>query len=94
MHPELLLAARTALGLTREALADKANVGERTLSDLEGTRGGSLETYLLVKKALEDLGIEFMPAGEGKGPGFRLPGEWKGSVLVRPRKKRRPQQET
>lgn len=89
MHPELLLAARVALGLSREDLADHSGIGERTLADLEGGRRSSVETYLLVRQALEKMGIIFQSATGETGPGFFLPGNWKGSVLITPRKTRR-----
>lgn len=89
MHPELLLAARSALGLTREELALEAGIGERTLADIEGGRRGSVETYLLVQRALEERGVVFLPASEGEGPGMRLPSGWRGSEIVTPRKTRR-----
>ena len=89
MHPELLLAARVALGLTRHDLAIQAGIGERTLADLEGGRRSSVETYLLVRQALESMGIIFQPSSADAGPGLRLPEGWKGSPLVTPRKTRR-----
>ena len=89
MHPELLLAARVALGLTRSELARRAGIGERTLSDLEGGRPSSVETYLLVRRALEDIGVIFQPSTLGLGPGLRLPESWVGSDLVTPRRTRR-----
>ena len=94
MHPELLLAARVALGLTREALANDAGIGERTLADLEGGRRSSVETYLLVRRALESRGITFVAAGSEGGPGLRLPMNWAGSTLVRPRNTRRSVRKT
>jgi hypothetical protein len=33
---------------------------------------GAVTTILKVKDALEKAGIEFIPAGAGKGPGVRL----------------------
>lgn len=89
MHPELLLAARVALGLTREDLANQAGIGERTLADLEGGRRSSVETYILVSQVLERMGVTFQPAAAGSGPGLRLPEGWTGSPLVTPRKTRR-----
>jgi len=94
MHPELLLAARSALGLTREELALEAGVGERTLADLEGGRRGSVETYMLVQRALEGRGIVFQPASEGEGPGMHLPRGWRGTEIVTPRKTRRGTRKT
>ena len=89
MHPELLLAARMALGLTRDELAEAAGIGVRTLADLEGGRRSSVETYLLVRGALEERGIAFFSAEGEHGPGFSLPGGWQGQSLVTPRKTRR-----
>lgn len=88
-HPELLLAARMALRLTRSELASRAGVGERTLADLEGGRPSSIETYLLVRRALEDVGVAFLPADQSVGPGFNLPKGWVASDLVTPRNTRR-----
>lgn len=89
MHPELLLAARVALGFTRSELAARAGIGERTLADLEGGRRSSVETYLLVRRALEKTGVVFLPAHPGAGPGFTLPEGWAGHDLIMPRKTRR-----
>jgi len=89
MHPELLLAARVALGVTRAELAEQAGIGERTLGDLEGGRRSSVETYLLVRSALEKKGVAFLPASENQGPGLALPHGWHGNPLVTPRKTRR-----
>ena len=89
MHPELLFAARVALGLTRAELAEHAGVGERTLADLEGGRRSSVETYILVRSFLESKGVTFQPARQGQGPGLAMPEGWAGSPLVTPRKTRR-----
>jgi len=89
MHPELMLAARMALGLTRGELAERAGVGERTLADLEGGRRSSVETYLLVRRALEEIGVVFLRALPGAGPGFTMPEGWAGNDLIMPRKTRR-----
>lgn len=89
LHPELLLAARLALGLTREGIAREAGIGVRTLADLESGRRSSVETYILVSQALESHGIIFIPSQEQQGPGFRLPKGWSSNPIVVPRKTRR-----
>ena len=89
MHPEILLAARMALGLTQGEIASAAGIGVRTLSDLEGGRPSSVETYLLVQQALQSQGIAFLSSADQLGPGFRLPAGWKGNPFVRPRRTRR-----
>lgn len=78
-----------ALGLTRGELALRAGVGERTLADLEGGRRSSVETYFLVRRALEEIGVVFLPARPGVGPGLTLPEGWAGNDLITPRKTRR-----
>lgn len=74
--PELLVAARIALRMTRDELAQASGVGVRTLENFEAYRSGSLETYLRVRKVLESQGVRFFGAGQGQRAGFELPADW------------------
>lgn len=65
-------AARAMLEWSRVALAEKAQVSERTIIDFErGARAPQASTKLAIKIALEKAGIEFIDANGG-GPGLRL----------------------
>jgi transcriptional regulator with XRE-family HTH domain len=67
-------AARVLLGLDQRDLAEMADLGIATVKRLETAKEprGAVKTMLKVQAALETAGIEFIPAGEGKGPGVRL----------------------
>ncbi len=67
-------AARVLLGLSQRDLAKIADLGIATVKRLETAREprGAVTTMLKVQAALEKAGIEFIPAGAGKGPGVRL----------------------
>jgi transcriptional regulator with XRE-family HTH domain len=67
-------AARVLLGLDQRDLAEMADLGIATVKRLEIAKEprGAVKTMLKVQAALEEAGIEFIPAGEGKGPGVRL----------------------
>ena len=68
-------AARALLGWSQVKLAAAASVGVATVRRLE-TAGseirGSVDTVWKIQRALENAGIEFIPAEAGKGPGVRL----------------------
>lgn len=49
---ERLRTLRLALGATQAAIADKAGVSERSLRDLEGGQGSTVQTLIRVLKAL------------------------------------------
>jgi transcriptional regulator with XRE-family HTH domain len=68
-----LRAARALLGVDQEALAEKVGVSDNTIRNMEACGaepvGGFASTRDKVRKALEELGIEFLNGGE---PGVRL----------------------
>ena len=73
---EQIKAARSLLDWDQKELAIRANVGITTLKRLEarpGVLGGTMDTVMRLKTALESAGIEFI-GGPGDGPGVRL---WK-----------------
>jgi transcriptional regulator with XRE-family HTH domain len=64
--------ARAGLGMTAEALAERAKVSKVTLSDFEiGKRSPHPRTLEAIKNALETTGVEFI-AENGGGAGVRL----------------------
>jgi transcriptional regulator with XRE-family HTH domain len=67
-------AARGLLAISQLDLAEIAGVHVATIRRLEAATGvrGAAETLVKMQKALEEAGIEFIPAEEGKGPGVRL----------------------
>ncbi|GBQ65319.1 putative transcriptional regulator [Acetobacter lovaniensis NRIC 0474] len=66
-------AARAMLGLSQKELAQKAEVGSRTLADFEtGTRSPHPRTLKAIRETLCSLGIVFLDAEGGLGPGLRL----------------------
>lgn len=80
-------AARALLGWSQDELARAASVGVATVRRLEAAGEeikGSAETVWKIQQALEDAGVEFIPAETGKGPGVRLRQEVEG-----PQKRRR-----
>ena len=72
--PSQIRAARALLGLSQWQLADLAVVGAATVKRIEASNEirGSAETFWKIQTALEEAGIEFIPADETKGPGVRL----------------------
>ena len=82
MEPELEAITAGDLGrdsgfrhvLSCSFCAEIANLHVATIRRLEAAAGvrGAAETLVKIQKALEKAGIEFIPAGEGKGPGVRL----------------------
>lgn len=66
-------AARALLGWSQQNLADKAILSLNAVKRLEAGRGDPrMSTVLAVKSALENGGIEFLPATGDKGEGVRL----------------------
>ena len=62
--------ARAGLGMTAEALAERAKVSKVTLSDFEiGKRSPHPRTLGAIKTALESAGVEFT---NGNAPGVKL----------------------
>ena len=66
-------AARALLNLKQSELADAAMVSLATLANFEtDKRTPYLSTLLRIREALEEAGVEFIPADEHGGPGVRL----------------------
>jgi len=67
-------AARALLNISQAELAAGASVHVATIRRLEAASEvrGSAESIWKIQSAFEGLGIEFIPAGGGKGPGVRL----------------------
>jgi len=66
-------AARALLDLTQPALAQSAGLGLSTIIDFEGSRRGvAAPSTLSIRVALENAGVEFIPANDGGGVGLRL----------------------
>ena len=75
IFPREIRAGRALLGWGQIELAKAAKVGVATVRRLEASGDevrGSVETLLKIQRALEEAGIEFIPAEGGKGPGVRL----------------------
>ena len=73
---EQIKAARSLLHWDQKELATRADVGITTLKRLEarpGIVGGTMDTVLRLKSALEAAGVEFIGSPDD-GPGVRL---WK-----------------
>jgi DNA-binding XRE family transcriptional regulator len=65
-------AARAMLEWSRVALAEKAQVSERTIIDFErGARTPQASTKLAIRTAFEKAGLELIDENGG-GPGIRL----------------------
>lgn len=72
ISPAQCRAARALLDISRENLAARAEVGERTLVDFErGARTPLKSTMAAIRRALEGSGIEFIPENGG-GAGVRF----------------------
>jgi transcriptional regulator with XRE-family HTH domain len=66
-------AARGLLGWSQQALADAANVSLATIQLFETNKREPIPNNLTaIRRALEDAGVEFLPARNGKGVGVRL----------------------
>jgi transcriptional regulator with XRE-family HTH domain len=66
-------AARGLLGWTQQSLADAANVSLATIQFFETNKREPIQNNLTaIRRALEDAGVEFIPARSGKGVGVRL----------------------
>ena len=66
--------ARALLGLSQADLSKLASVSATTIKRLEGATEirGAAETLWKIESALEEAGVEFIPANDTKGPGVRL----------------------
>ena len=67
-------AARALLSISQKELAEGASVHVATIRRLEAAAAvrGNAESLMKVEKALEELGVEFISAESGRGPGVRL----------------------
>jgi transcriptional regulator with XRE-family HTH domain len=67
-------AARALLGLSQSELAEKTGLGIATVKRLELSTElrGAATTLWKVQTALEEAGVEFLPASDESGPGVRL----------------------
>lgn len=73
LTPAQCRAARALLNLSRDALADMAEVGVATISDFErGQRQPYDRTLRDIQTALEEAGVLFIPADTDAGAGVRL----------------------
>lgn len=69
---DFLRAARALLDITPTDLAEKAKVSKRSIVRIEAREPVGLEISMRVQKALEDLGVEFLPEAESHGPAMRV----------------------
>jgi transcriptional regulator with XRE-family HTH domain len=66
-------AGRGLLNWSQNQLADAANIGRATIRRFEAGRRTPIPNNLTaIRRALEDAGVEFIPARSGKGVGVRL----------------------
>jgi transcriptional regulator with XRE-family HTH domain len=66
-------AGRGLLNWNQNQLADAANIGRATIRRFEAGRRTPIPNNLAaIRRALEDAGVEFIPAKAGKGVGVRL----------------------
>ena len=73
--PELLRAARSALGLSQKDLAKLSRTSSQTIHRIEQNDNVRLGTLRQVQEAFEALGVRFLPAADDDGPGIRIPRE-------------------
>jgi ribosome-binding protein aMBF1 (putative translation factor) len=72
LSPPLCRAARGLVDWSQDQLAKHAAVGNSTVRDFEKGRRVPLDENLTaMRRALEDAGVEFIPARGGKGAGVR-----------------------
>jgi DNA-binding XRE family transcriptional regulator len=73
MNSSQCRAARALLKWSQTQLADASGVALSTVADFEiDKREPRVENLTAIRRALEDAGIEFIPAKNGKGVGVRL----------------------
>jgi len=73
LTPAQCRAGRGLIDMQQTALADKAGVSPKLIIDFErGKRNPRMESLLRLREALEEAGVEFIPADEAGGPGVRL----------------------
>jgi transcriptional regulator with XRE-family HTH domain len=68
-----LRAARAIAGLTLDEVRSRTGISKGALSAIEtGKADPRLSTVRKLQELFEELGIEFLPPGNGAGPGVRL----------------------
>ncbi len=73
IYPHQCRAARALLGWTQIDLASKAKIAKQTLTDFEKEKRIPYDRTLAdIVRALEEGGVIFITAEDGKGPGVRL----------------------
>jgi hypothetical protein len=60
------------LDITPTDLAEKARVSTRSIVRIEALEPVGLEISMRVQKALEELGVEFLPETKLRGPAMRV----------------------
>jgi transcriptional regulator with XRE-family HTH domain len=71
--PQQSRAARGLLNWTLADLAVAASLGLSTVKNFENSlRDTTPANLIAIRRALEDAGVEFIPAKNGKGVGVRL----------------------
>jgi transcriptional regulator with XRE-family HTH domain len=71
--PKQSRAARGLLNWTLADLSGAASLGLSTVKNFENAlRDTTPANLLAIRRALEDAGVEFIPAKNGKGVGVRL----------------------
>ena len=73
--PSQVRAARGLLAISQTELAERAGIGLATVKRLEGSTGdlrATVQTVLLIQKALEKAGVAFIDQDDKQGPGVRL----------------------
>jgi transcriptional regulator with XRE-family HTH domain len=73
MNSQQCRAARGLLQWSQRQLADVSGVGLSTVAEFEiDKREPRDDNLTTIRRALEDAGVEFIPAKGGKGVGVRL----------------------
>jgi transcriptional regulator with XRE-family HTH domain len=74
VEPAQIRAARALLGMNQRELSKLAEVAISTVKRIETSveMTGSVRTLWQLQSALEQAGVEFIPADETRGPGVRL----------------------
>jgi transcriptional regulator with XRE-family HTH domain len=73
MNSQQCRAGRALLKWSQTQLAESAGVGLSTVNDFEiDKREPRSDNLTAIRRALEDAGVEFIPAKSGKGVGVRL----------------------
>lgn len=71
--PAQIRAARALIGMKQTELATAAGLSEMSVKNIErGATDPRVSTLQALQGALEAAGVEFIPAGDGRGAGVRL----------------------